>query len=54
MVIGTSFASAYLSKFGRAFSPLRAAEEVVGVLETTGEGKVSLVILISIMTHFVL
>lgn len=47
----TPFAPAYLSEFRRTFI-LWAIEEVVGVLKTTGEGKVSLVALISIMTHF--
>lgn len=47
----TPFAPAYLSEFRRTFI-LWATEEVVGVLKTTGEGKVSLVALISIMTHF--
>lgn len=46
----TPFAPAYLPEFRRTFV-LRAVEEVVGVLKTTGEGKVSLVALISIMTH---
>lgn len=45
------FAPAYLSEFRWTFI-LWSIEEVVGVLKTTGEGKVSLVALISIMTHF--
>lgn len=48
----TPFASAYLSEFGRTFI-LWATEEVVGVLKTTGEGKVSLVAFVSIVTHFI-
>lgn len=46
------FAPAYLAKLRRAFAILWTTEEVVGVLKATGEGKVSLVALISIMSHF--
>lgn len=48
----TPFASPYLSEFRRTLVVLGAVKEVVGVLETTCEGKVSLLALISIMTHF--
>lgn len=47
------FAPSYLSQLGRTLV-LRAVEEVVGVLEATGEGEVSLVALAAVVTHFLL